>query len=188
MGWLFAVALGLHRKSQRIVLLSLIPIALGHALAIAAVVAIVLALDTIIDPGHVALVSGVALIAWAIWHMLYGHRHRVRVGMQTGLIGLAGWSFLMALAHGAGLMLIPALLPLCTAQMQDHGFIAGPLSIALAAVALHTVAMLVATGTIAILVYDWLGVAILKRTWINFDILWIAMLILAGLLLIWTAL
>jgi len=108
--------------------------------------------------------------------------------MQTGLIGLAGWSFLMALAHGAGLMLIPALLPLCTAQMQDHGFIAGPLPIALAAVALHTVAMLVATGTIAILVYHWLGVAILKRTWINFDILWIAMLILAGLLLIWTAL
>ena len=186
MGWLFAVALGLNRKSQRIVLLLLIPIALGHALAIAAVAAVVLALGIIIDLSSLALISGLALIAWAVWHVLYGHRHRVRFGMQTGLIGLGVWSFLMALAHGAGLMLIPALLPLCAPGMQGHGSIAGPFPIALAAVALHTAAMLIATGTIAIVVYRWLGVAILKRAWINFDILWTAMLILAGLLLIWT--
>src|SRR5438067_11221696 len=85
MGWLFAVALGLHRKSQRIVLVSLVPIALGHALPIAAVVAIVLALGAVIDPAYVAVISGIALIGWAIWHVLYGHRHRVRFGMQTGL-------------------------------------------------------------------------------------------------------
>src|SRR5437868_4831678 len=186
MGWLFAVALGLNRKSQRIVFLSLIPIALGHALAIAAVVAVVLALGIILDLSSLAIISGLALIAWAVWHVLYGHRHRVRFGMQTGLVGLGAWSFLMALAHGAGLMLIPALLPLCAPSMQGHGLMAGAFPIALAAVALHTAAMLVATGTIAIVVYRWLGVAILKRTWINFDILWTAMLILAGLLLIWT--
>jgi hypothetical protein len=186
MGWLFAVALGLHRKSERIVIISLIPIALGHALAVAVVVALVLLLGTIVDLGSLALISGIVLVGWAIWHALYGHRHRVRIGMQTGLLGLALWSFLMALAHGAGLMLMPALLPLCTPAMQDHGFIEGPLPIALAAVGVHTAAMLVATGTIAIVVYHWLGLAILKRAWINFDYLWVAMLTLAGLLLIWT--
>src|SRR5438552_1747665 len=123
MGWLFAVALGLHRKSQRIVFLSLVPIAIGHALAIAAVVALVLLLGAVIDFRLIALASGLALIAWAIWHALYGHRHRVRIGMQTGLLGLAVWSFLMASAHGAGLMLIPALLPLCISDMQGHGLI-----------------------------------------------------------------
>jgi hypothetical protein len=188
MGWLFAVALGLHRKSERTVLLSLIPIALGHALSIAIVVAIVMAMGTIVDLSWVALVSGVILIGWALWHWLYGHRHRVYIGMQAGLVGLAIWSFLMASAHGAGLMLIPALLPLHAAHMHEHGLMVHTLPIALAAVAVHTGAMLLATGTIAILVYRWLGVAILKRTWINFDILWTAMLVLAGLLLIWTGL
>lgn len=185
MGWLFAVALGLHRRSQRIVLLSLIPIALGHALAIAAVIALVLAMGAIVDLSIVAIVSGLALILWAIWHAFYGHRHRVRIGMQTGLLGLGLWSFLMASAHGAGLMLIPAFLPLHAAHLHEHGMMAGSLLIAIAAVGVHTAAMLLATGTMAILVYRWLGVAILKRTWINFDILWTLMLTLAGMLLIW---
>ena len=185
MGWLFAVALGLHRKSQRVVLLSLIPIALGHALAIAAFIALVMVVGAVIDLGIVAIISGLALIVWAIWHALYGHRHRVRIGMQTGLLGLGVWSFLMASAHGAGLMLIPAFLPLHAAHMHEHGIVAGSLPIAIAAVALHTAAMLFATGTIAILVYRWLGVAILKRAWINFDILWTLMLIFAGMLVIW---
>jgi len=186
MGWLFAVALGLHRRSQRIVLLSLIPIALGHALAIAAVIALVLAMGAIVDLSIVAIVSGLALILWAIWHAFYGHRHRVRIGMQTGLLGLGLWSFLMASAHGAGLMLIPAFLPLHAARLHEHGLATGWLPVSTAAVALHTAAMLLATGTIAILVYHWLGVAILTRTWINFDVLWTGMLTLAGILLIWT--
>jgi len=186
MGWLFAVALGLHRRSQRIVLLSLIPIALGHALAIAVVIGLIMVVGAVIDLRVVATISGLALILWAIWHALYGHRHRVRIGMQTGLLGLGVWSFLMASAHGAGLMLIPAFLPLHSAHMHEHGMVAGSLPAAIAAVGVHTAAMLLATGTMAILVYRWLGVAILKRTWINFDILWTLMLTLAGMLLIWS--
>jgi hypothetical protein len=186
MGWLFAVALGLHRRSQRIVLLSLIPIALGHALAIAVVIGLIMVVGAVIDLRVVATISGLTLILWAIWHALYGHRHRVRIGMQTGLLGLGVWSFLMASAHGAGLMLIPAFLPLQSAHIHEHGMVAGSLPVSTAAVALHTAAMLLATGTIAILVYHWLGVAILTRTWINFDVLWTGMLTLAGILLIWT--
>jgi hypothetical protein len=188
MGWLFAVALGLHRQSERIVWLALGPIALGHAAAISLIVALVLALKTAADLEFVAAVSGFALIGWALWHALYGHRHRVRIGMRTGLIGLGAWSFLMAIAHGAGLMLIPALLPLNSAETHAHGFTTGALGIAAAAVAVHSLAMLLATGGIAIIVYRWIGLAVLRRAWINFDILWTAMLILAGTILMWIGL
>src|SRR5262245_1226386 len=113
MGWLFAVALGLHRGSQRIVLLSLVPIAVGHAAAVAAVLLAVLALGLVVDHTMLIRLAAIVLIAWAAWHALYGHQRRVRVGMQTRLLGLVLWSFLMASAHGAGLLLIPALGPLC---------------------------------------------------------------------------
>jgi len=112
MGWLFAVALGLHRRSRAVVLASLVPIALGHALAVALVALTVLALGRVVDQPVVRIASGVVLIGWAVYHQLYGARHRVRVGMRTGMAGLALWSFLMASAHGAGLMLVPILFPL----------------------------------------------------------------------------
>jgi hypothetical protein len=184
MGWLFAVALGLYRKSERVVLLSLLPIAAGHAVAIASVAVLFLVLGTLIDFQVIGFISGVVLIAWAMWHAIYGHRHRVRIGMQTGLVGLGLWSFIMAAAHGAGLMLIPAILPLCIGGLSGQGMMADGLAIALAAVALHMFAMLFATGLTATLVYRWLGLAILKSAWINFDILWTAMLTLAGAWLI----
>src|SRR4029434_496639 len=74
MGWLFAVALGLHRHSQNVVLLSLIPIAIGHALAVAAVRGVVLALGLVLQWTILARVAGLVLIGWAIWHAVYGHR------------------------------------------------------------------------------------------------------------------
>src|ERR687896_2358412 len=106
MGWLFAVALGLHRQSRRVVLAALIPIALGHALAVALVALAVLALGIVVDQRTIRVVAGVLLIVWAAYHRLYGSRHRVRIGMQAGMAGLATWSFVMAGAHGAGLMLV----------------------------------------------------------------------------------
>ena len=128
MGWLFAVALGLHRASRKVVLLSLVPIALGHAAAVAAVIAAVLALGFVIDHTLLIRLAAVVLIGWALWHLLYGHRRRVVVGMQTGMMGLALWSFLMASAHGAGLMLVPVLLKLsepATQGSHDHAAHAG---------------------------------------------------------------
>ena len=112
MGWLFATALGLHRGSRRVVLVSLVPIALGHALAVLTVVLAVMAFGALLDPAVVRRLCGLILLGWAAWHTVYGHRHRVRFGMTTGLAGLGAWSFLMAMAHGAGLMLIPLLAPL----------------------------------------------------------------------------
>jgi hypothetical protein len=181
MGWLFAVALGLHRRSRAVVLRSLLPIALGHALAVAATVAALVLLGLLVDAAALRALAGAALVGWALWHLLYGARHRVRVGMRTGLAGLALWSFLMAGAHGAGLMLVPALMPLCLAGGPARELVAsGAPGIALAAVLVHTASMLLVTGAIALAVYEWVGVAFLRRGWLNFDRLWIAALFLAG--------
>src|SRR6266852_932885 len=121
MGWLFAVALGLNRGSRRVVLLSLVPIALGHAAAVAAVLLAVLTLGLMLDHAMLMRAAAVLLIGWALWHAIYGHRQRLRVGMQTGLAGLVLWSFLMASAHGAGLMLVPILLPICASAAATSG-------------------------------------------------------------------
>lgn len=182
MGWLFAVALGLHRGSGRVVALALLPIALGHALAILVAVGAFFALGLLLEWRWLRAVGGLLLIGWAIWHWWRGSRHRVRFGMTVGWLGLAAWSFLMATAHGAGLMLVPALAPICFgrgAAAAGNAF-AGSTTLALLAVLLHTAAMLVVAGTVAFLVYRFVGVAILRRAWINLDLLWTAALLLAG--------
>jgi hypothetical protein len=184
MGWLFAVALGLNRASERVVWLSLVPIALGHALAVGFVLAIVLALGLLVDPGPLQRLAAVILLAWGAWHAFYGRGHKVRVGMQTGLAGLFLWSFLMANAHGAGLMLIPAVIPLCLAEAPAHELAAtGSVQVSLLALGLHTGTMLAAIGTISIVVYKSLGIAFLRRGWINLDLLWTIALMLCGLVL-----
>jgi hypothetical protein len=191
MGWLFAVALGLHRRSRTVVLTSLIPIALGHALAIAVVAFAVVALGTIVDQRAIRVLSGVVLIAWAVYHTLYGARHRARFGMRVGMVGLGLWSFLMASAHGAGLMLVPFLVPLAPHGWSaghpggQHG-LGGSVAVSLAAIGVHTLATLVVTGVTAVLVYEWIGLAFLRRGWINLDVLWTAALVVTGLFLLLT--
>jgi hypothetical protein len=185
MGWLFAVALGMHRKSRRAVWLSLVPIALGHAVSIALVMTLVVALGFIIDRSLLELISGIALVGWAIYHALYGHRHRVRVGMQVGMIGLGIWSFLMATAHGAGVMLVPVVIPLCiSGSLASTSTGTTSLLISLAAVAVHTGAMIAVTAAMAGLVYEWIGLAFLRRGWINVDLIWTAALAVTGLILV----
>lgn len=181
MGWLFAVALGLHRQSRNVVLLSLLPIALGHAVSIWLIAAAAVVLGWVVEPRLVAMGSGIVLLAWAAYHWRFGHGRRVVVGMQTGLLGLGLWSFLMATAHGAGLMLLPAIMPLCVARLGPS---ANSIGISLAAVGLHTLSMLLTTAIVAICVFDWLGVAFLRRGWINLDRLWTAALAATGAVLL----
>jgi hypothetical protein len=187
MGWLFAVALGLHRGGRRVVLVSLLPIALGHAAAVLAAVLAVLAFGAFLDPVLLRRLCGLVLIAWAVWHAAYGHRHRVRFGMTTGMAGLAAWSFLMATAHGAGLMLIPLLPPLGVAlglHAHYHGGPTAAIGQALAAIAVHSGAMLATTGIVAVLVYNWVGVRVLRRGWVNLDLVWTAALVGVGVWLL----
>jgi hypothetical protein len=181
MGWLFAVALGLHRQRRSDVFVALPPIALGHALSVAIFALAFAWVGYLADPARVRAGAGVLLMAWALYHWRYGHRHRVRFGMQIGLAGLVAWSFLMATAHGAGLMLWPALMPLCSPGTGASG--RGVTFIALLGVGLHTLAMLAVTGLVAGAVYEWVGLEILKRAWINLDLLWAVVLLATGLLL-----
>lgn len=185
MGWLFAVALGLHRGSRRVVLTSLVPIALGHALAIALVAFAVVALGLALDQRAIQLAAGVVLIGWAGYHHLYGSRHRVRVGMRTGMVGLGLWSFWMTSAHGAGLMLVPVLVPLgAHGPAHSHLVPGASLAVSMAAVGVHTLAMLATTAVIAVAVYEWVGLAFLRRGWINLDRLWTASLVATGSILL----
>ncbi len=107
--------------------------------------------------------------------------------MRTGMTGLAVWSFLMASAHGAGLMLVPVLIPLGVAATPGREVTAsGSLSVSLAAIGVHTLAMLGVTGAVAVVVYEWLGLAFLRRGWVNVDLVWALALIGAGSLLIFS--
>ena len=105
--------------------------------------------------------------------------------MQIGLGGLFVWSFLMANAHGAGLMLIPAVIPLCLAASPTHTLTAATsLPVGLAALSLHTAAMLATIGIVSLVVYKWVGVAFLRRGWINLDLVWTIALVICGIVLL----
>ena len=185
MGWLFAAALGFHHGRRSVVLQSLIPVAIGHLLSIAVVAEAVLVLGVIINGRLLLMVAGGGLILWALYHLAYGCRHPARIGMQVGLAGLLAWSFLMASAHGAGLMLVPAVIPLCFSGNEASGIaVAGALVTSLAAVGLHTAVMVGVSGIIAVLVYDWIGVGFLRRGWINFDWLWTGALGVTGVIVL----
>jgi hypothetical protein len=147
-GWMFAAALGV-RAGNRQVRRALPPIALGHAASIA-VVASAFAQGLSMDRALVRDLAGALLIGAAAYRLLRGAGHCTAVSTQAGNVGIALWSFLMATAHGAGLMLVPALLPLCLADSPAREITAsGSLVPALAAVGTHTAAMLVTTGIIA---------------------------------------
>ncbi|MBV8119522.1 MAG: hypothetical protein JO081_06245 [Alphaproteobacteria bacterium] len=185
MGWLFAVALGLHRQSRKAVALSWFPIALGHAGAVALTVSAALAFGLVLDHARLSRAAATVLIGWAAWHAIRGHHRPLRIGMRTGLAGLALWSFLMSSAHGAGLMLIPVVLPLCLAASPSGRLTAaGSLPLALAALGVHTAAMLATMTVISVLVYDRVGLAFLRSGWVNLDLIWVVALAVCGAILL----
>ncbi|MDP9136972.1 MAG: hypothetical protein M3N38_02180 [Pseudomonadota bacterium] len=181
MGWLFAVALGLHRRNLAVVLASLLPLTVGHLASAGLVALAFVALGLAADPRLMRNAAGLLLIGWAIYHYSYGHRHRVRVGMTTGMAGLVLWSFTMATVHGAGLMLVPVLMPLCRSAATAGG---SPFPVAIAGLGVHTAAMLATTGIVAIVVYEWIGVAFLRYAWFNIDLVWSLALAAAGLIVL----
>jgi hypothetical protein len=192
MGWLFAVALGLQEGRREAVVKAFWPIALGHAAAVTLVVAAVLAAQVVVPLDVLRYVGAGALILFGLYKLIR-RKHPRWVGMRVGFRDLTAWSFLMASAHGAGLMLVPVLLELSgtahgveheTHEHWGHGvhlFLTDPAALAdLAAVGLHTLAMFVVMAAVARVVYDRLGLMILKRTWFNVDLIWAAALVAAG--------
>ncbi|MEW6271799.1 MAG: hypothetical protein AB1689_21155 [Thermodesulfobacteriota bacterium] len=194
MGWLFAVALGMQERSGRAVVAALPPIALGHAASIAATVAL-LALGLAALP-QVVLERGVAamLVGFGLWK-LARRRHPRWVGMRVGFRDLTLWSFLMATAHGAGLMLLPVFLVrfgVADGAHAGHHAAPGGAGVSLgsweawaAAVGVHTLAMLAVSAVIALVVYYKVGLAVLRSAWLDLDRIWALALIVAGVAAAW---
>jgi hypothetical protein len=184
MGWLFAVALGLQQGSARGVWRALPPIALGHAIAVAVVLAVAAAARIVVPLAALRIVVAAVLIAFGLYR-LWRHRHPVYGGMQVGFRDLTIWSCLMASAHGAGFMVLPLVMETTTgveaASGHAHGATlaaaAWPLSAALGA---HTFAYFAVTALVAWIVYSRLGLAILRTAWFNLDWLWACVLVVTG--------
>ena len=146
-GWMFAAAWGVRSGDRTQALRALMPIAIGHATSVALVTGAI-ALGFSLDRVVLQILAGVLLVGVAVLH-LSGHK-RKQVRVPTGHAGLALWSFMMSTAHGAGLMLVPAMFALCVGNAATREITAsGSLMQALAVVAVHSTAMLVVTGAIA---------------------------------------
>ncbi|KAA0596794.1 hypothetical protein J2848_002493 [Azospirillum lipoferum] len=193
MGWLFAVALGLQEGRRGAVIRALPPIALGHALSVLVVVAGFAILQLVVTAALLKLVTPSLLIGFGLYRLARGYRHRLRVGMRAGFAGLTLWSFLMASAHGAGLMILPLLLgmlapaqlmalSLCGPGVEMTGPVAalGSAAAGLAVVLVHMAAMLAVIAVIGLAVFETVGLGILRRGWVNFDLLWAGALIGTG--------
>ncbi len=187
MGWLFAVALGLQRQNRGAVWGALGPLAIGHALAIAA---------AIVAAGMVGLVVPLEVLKWGTAALLVGlgifrlvrSRHIAYGGMRVDARELATWSFLMASAHGAGLMVLPLVIGDMPAAGQAHhlaaasviGFATIEMNGIIAAL-VHTAGYLLVTGAIAVIVYERVGLRFLRTAWVNLDLVWAVALVVTGL-------
>jgi hypothetical protein len=184
MGWLFALSLGLQQKSSRAIWSALVPIAAGHAASVGIVAGLVYAGAHLVPLRPLRIGTACLLLAFGVYKLLNYYRHPRWVGMKVSLGDLFGWSFLMATAHGAGLMVAPALVGV-THGHDSHGMHLTPGPSLLFAVSLHTLVMLVVMGLIAWIVYRKFSLAVLRNHWINFDLIWaVALLVVGGVALI----
>jgi hypothetical protein len=180
MGWLFAVALGMQERSSRAVWRALLPITIGHGLAIAVVVGLAGLLEVVI-PYHLLKIGVCVTLAGLGLYYLIRRRHLRWGGMQVGFRDLTFWSFLMASAHGAGLMVLPILFKLTPRAHDLHQPMAmnghGGAATGLLAVLVHTAGYLTVTGLVAWVVYRKLGLALLRTAWLNLDLVWAVALV-----------
>ena len=191
MGWLFAVALGLQERSRKAVLQALPPIALGHEASIIGVVILIRAAGLVAAPDGLRFAGAAVLIAFGLYKLLKPLSHPRWVGMRVKPQELALWSFLMSSAHGAGVMILPIFLGLPSVASahggHEHGLAGTNLTMSsigqdVAAVFLHTLVMLMVMGSVALLVYEKLGVAVLRKAWLNQNLIWGVALVTAGIL------
>ena len=185
MGWLFAVALGMQERRRGAVLRALVPLGAGHALAVAGAVGAALAIGIVIPLGWLRWPIAGLLVSLGVLR-LFRHRHPRWAGMRVSMAGLTVWSFLMASAHGAGLMVVPVFMGMSVSGVGEHAHhmpaaMAGA-SAAFFATGVHAVGYLAVTAGVAVLVFEKLGVGILRRAWFNLDLIWSAALVATGAL------
>lgn len=173
MGWLFAVSLGLQDRSAVAVLRAIVPIALGHVVSIAAIVALAVFAAFELPHWLVHGVTGGVLLGFGAYRLIRV-RHPRWVGMRVGFWGLLLWSLLMSTAHGAGLMLVPFV----TSDGPMHGAVASGLLM----VGVHTFGYLLTMTAVALVIYAKVGVGFLRTAWFNVDLIWAVALLLTGII------
>ena len=187
MGWPLAVSAALMDRKRGSLLKALMALAGGHLLAMAAILFPFTALLFLAEWQREIQIGAACLVIALGLYLLVTRRHP-RFLARVPPSRLALWSFLVAMAHGAGLMLVPIYLGICRTVETDAGhaaaseLMAGNAGIAMAVAVAHTLAMTLSGGALAYGVYRWLGLRFLSRSWVNLDAVWALSLILVGLL------
>jgi hypothetical protein len=191
MGWLFAVALGMQENRAAAVWRALVPLGVGHASAIGLAILVGIVAGRVIPADALRWPIAIMLVLLGVRRLLR-QKHPRWGGMRIGILGLTFWSFLVATAHGAGLMVLPVWLGMTAASFPGgseithagHGAATGDLAVGLIATAVHGVSYLIVTAMIAWIVFRKVGVGLLRTAWINLDVIWAAALIASGVLTI----
>jgi hypothetical protein len=189
MGWLFAVALGMQERNRRGVWRALLPLGLGHVFSVGAMIVVAIALGVVVPLRYLRWLVVAFLVGLGIFKLIRS-RHPRWVGMQVGMADLTLWSFLMATAHGAGLMVLPIFMSLDTVGSASGGHASHLTSVAgggammgLLATLVHGAGYLLVTAVISVLVFEKFGLGLLRKTWINLDLIWAGVLIATGALI-----
>jgi len=187
MGWPLAISAGLMERSSRALLLALWPLTVGHFLAMLVVILPFALLVALVEwQQQIQVSASLLVIGFGVFRFLNQRHPRVLVRIRPTQLGL--WSFAVAIAHGAGLMLVPIYLGLCRTADLDKGneaagaLINANLSMAVLVSVVHSVAMIAAGGFLAFLVYRYLGLKFVSRSWFNLDATWAFSLVLVGAL------
>jgi len=192
MGWPLAVSAGLMQGRRTGLLVALALLALGHLLAMLAILLPFSFLTALfVWEKELRIGAGILVLLMGIY-LLINRRHPKFLA-RVHPAKLALWSFLAAMAHGAGLMLVPIYLGICGSDALDGGHLAAQqlmgknIANAISVAAIHTLAMTVAGGIIATVIYFWLGLKFLSRTWFNLDLIWALSLVFVGAVGIYSA-
>jgi hypothetical protein len=187
MGWPLAVSAGLMERSSRALVAALWPLSVGHLLAMLVVLLPFGLLVTLVEwQRQIQIGASLLVIGFGIYRLVNRRHPRALGRIRPTQLGL--WSFAVAIAHGAGLMLVPIYLGLCQTSDLDRGheaagaLIDANLGMAVLVSVVHSVAMMTAGGLSAWLVYRYLGLKFVSRTWFNLDATWAVSLILVGAL------
>ncbi|EAQ26108.1 hypothetical protein [Roseovarius sp. 217] len=185
MGWPLAVSAALMDRNRGSLFKALLALAMGHLLAMAAILFPFTALLFLVEWQREIQISAACLVIALGVYLIVNRRHP-RFLARVPPSRLALWSFLAAMAHGAGLMVVPIYLGLCRTVDADPGHSAaatlmgGNTAIAALVALVHTLAMTLSGGLLAIGVHQWLGLQFLSRGWFNLDLIWALSLILVG--------
>ncbi|HEV7881105.1 hypothetical protein [Bradyrhizobium sp.] len=185
MGWPLAVSAGLMEKSSRALVAALWPLTAGHLIATLLVILPFALLVSLVEwQRQIQFGASLAVIAFGVFRLVDRRHPRALARIPPTQLGL--WSFAIAIAHGAGLMLVPIYLGLCKSSDVDGGheaagaLINASLKMALLVAVTHSIAMIAAGGCLAWLVYRYLGLKFVSRSWFNLDAAWAVSLILVG--------